>query len=517
MTAPSLTKQRLATYFVQRLKWEPDLEVLKVDRVPGGFSRETWFVDVETRGEIRPLVVRRDPGGGLLRSLLNDGLRREFSVYRGLATDELPVPDAIAFEPDGAWLGHPFLLMTRLPGVADPRRIVSAPASVRRRFANDLIDSLAAIHSIDPASVGLARSEVDHADSARREIDRWETTMRTETRSVHPVMRAAMARLKANLPPPPDDMTVVHGDYRTGNLLYDDVGRITGILDWEFVHVGDPLEDLGWMSMRRWRWAADDRVCGVIDERSFIESYQRVTGRQVDARSLQFWRLFGELKLSLTQATSVRACAAGETVNGVAIARSGRYLDNQLLHVLKLLAGAPPEDGLHSHEDAGGLERAAGAVAGGGYRLEAPEILGAVRALLDGLGERLGGRQGSDFLRHELKTAAGLLGSVVAEWDDAVRRLTGENEDLVRLLEGFGLADSVIGGDQTNKPLSYLQGFNGKLLAVLGDVLESTESSSGQTDQALDQFRRDAYALLWRSLDSRADEVGYSSGGGGSA
>ena len=115
--------------------------------------------------------------------------------------------------------------------------------------------------------------------------------MRRDTLEPQPVLEFALSWLKRHLPPPPRRLVLVHGDYRTGNFLYDQTG-ITGILDWEMAHAGDPIEDLGWLVIKSWRWAGDERVGGLCTRDEFVKLYEDAGGVKVDPAVLKFWEVF---------------------------------------------------------------------------------------------------------------------------------------------------------------------------------------------------------------------------------
>ena len=110
-----------------------------------------------------------------------------------------------------------------------------------------------------------------------------------------PAQAAGLAWLMKNRPPP-GEITLVHGDFRTGNLLFEPEG-LTGVLDWEFAHWGSPLEDLGWLCVRDWRFGALDRAVGGLCRRApFVEAYTQRSGRAVSAQELTFWEVYGNLR-----------------------------------------------------------------------------------------------------------------------------------------------------------------------------------------------------------------------------
>jgi aminoglycoside phosphotransferase (APT) family kinase protein len=130
--------------------------------------------------------------------------------------------------------------------------------------------------------------------------------MRRDTLEPQPVLELAYNWMKRHEPPPPARTALVHGDYRTGNFLYDQSG-ITGILDWEMAHAGDPIEDLGWVVIKSWRWAGDDRVGGLCSRDEFVGLYEAAAGVTVDRDALKFWEVFSNVKFATLFLTGTKA------------------------------------------------------------------------------------------------------------------------------------------------------------------------------------------------------------------
>lgn len=313
-TLTPMREEQLAAYLRSRLPDASELSVSNVSRIPGGASRETWAFDARwseagTAVE-RQFIARRDPTGSLLES--NNDL--EFEIYTALAGTTIPAPRVNWIERDGAAIERPFFIMERLPGASDARTLVTSPefAGVRPKIAEQKAGILAQIHAFDITRVPALEHPPAGEQSALHEVERWERTMRQDTLEPQPVLEFAFSWLKRHLPPPPRKLALVHGDYRTGNFLYDDTG-ITGILDWEMAHAGDPIEDLGWVVMKSWRWAGDERVGGLCTRDEFVKLYEAAGGAPVDAATLKFWEVFANVKFAIIFITGTKAIVGGKT------------------------------------------------------------------------------------------------------------------------------------------------------------------------------------------------------------
>jgi len=310
-----MNEEQVAAYLRSRMPQARDIAVSALSRIPGGASRETWSFDArwsEDGGSERhqAFVLRRDPPASLLES--NNDL--EFELYSTLAGSGVPVPPVHWIERDGAALERPFFVMSRLPGSTDARALVTSPqwAEVRPLITRQKAEILAKIHNVDIGRVPSLDRPPAPAASAAHEVARWERTMRQDTLEPQPVLEMALSWLKRHLPPPPERLALVHADYRTGNFLYDASG-ITGILDWEMAHAGDPMEDVGWVCLKSWRWAGDGRVGGLCSRDEFFRLYEDAGGAKVDPRAVRFWEVLGNLKLAVIFITGTKAVVQGKT------------------------------------------------------------------------------------------------------------------------------------------------------------------------------------------------------------
>src|SRR6185437_2602216 len=211
-----------------------DVAVSDLERISGGASRETYrfVLRYAQGGEAREqrLILRRDPPA----SLIDTERRIEFGAYRAFAGSAVPVPQMLWLEEDSAALDHPFFIAEELSGFqAAPALLFGGayeavlPSLARRKWT-----ILGEIARADPRALGLdAWMQTPALDACwRRELDHWEAILDHDEAEPYPITRAAIRWLRANPPPPAQKLSVVHGDYRTGNFLYDEAGEIRGVL-----------------------------------------------------------------------------------------------------------------------------------------------------------------------------------------------------------------------------------------------------------------------------------------------
>jgi aminoglycoside phosphotransferase (APT) family kinase protein len=255
----------------------------------GGASRLTWSFDVRTAtGATHGLIVRvAGPGGGPGPGA---SPAREAALLRAAAAAGVPTPAVLATGEFGAGElkpGAEFVVMERVAGETIPRRVLRSPAlsGVRPRLAGQCGRILAAVHRIPPCALpGL-----DAADP----VTTWGDLLLT-LGEPHPALEFALRRL-SRARPPAGRPVVVHGDFRNGNLIVGPDG-VRAVLDWELAHLGDPLEDLGWLCAKAWRFGAPLPVGGFGGYDDLIAAYERAGGVTVDRAALGWWELFSAFK-----------------------------------------------------------------------------------------------------------------------------------------------------------------------------------------------------------------------------
>ncbi|SBV27104.1 Predicted kinase, aminoglycoside phosphotransferase (APT) family [Micromonospora krabiensis] len=231
---------RLAAYLAAH---RPDLAggPLRARLIAGGKSNLTYLLDLGDR----EVVLRRPPLGHVLATAHDMG--REFRVISALAPTGVPVPAALLHCPDPEVIGAPFYLMERVTGEVFRTRAQTDPLGDERRreLAMAMMDTLAALHRIEPTAVGLAdfgRPE----GYLERQVRRWAGQLDRSRSRPLPGVDELRDRLAATVPDGVNAGRIVHGDYRLDNLLAStDPVAVRAVLDWEMATVGDPLADLG--------------------------------------------------------------------------------------------------------------------------------------------------------------------------------------------------------------------------------------------------------------------------------
>jgi aminoglycoside phosphotransferase (APT) family kinase protein len=291
-----------------------------LERLSGGASRETWAF----RAKGRELILRRDPPG---RPAEFGSMATEAAVIRTCAEAGLAVPEVVAVD-DGARLGTPGLVMSRVAGETVARRILREPglAGARAGLVTELARFLAGLHRLDPAVVpGLAVTEpLAYLSEMYDAVD-----------DVSPTFDFTL-RWLARHDPGQAARTVVHGDFRLGNVIVGEDG-LRAVLDWELVHIGDPLEDLAWLCVKAWRFGAAPEAAGVATVEELLTAYEAAGGGPVDRPAFRWWLVEKTLQWGVICMKQAAAHLTGAAPS-VELAAIGRRAAEEEWDLLELLA-----------------------------------------------------------------------------------------------------------------------------------------------------------------------------------
>lgn len=303
------------------------VEVRGLERLSGGASRETWRFDaVRADGTAEPLILRRDPPG---RPSEPGAMTNEADANRACAAAGLPVPEVLAHHEAPSPWATAGLVMRHVEGETLARRILRDDryAAARAALAGDCGRFLAGLHALPLAAVPGLGAPVDPLARAREQV--------ALVGAATPTMELALRWLDAHRPParPP---VVVHGDFRLGNLIVDGAG-LAAVLDWELLHAGDPVEDLGWLCTKAWRFGAELPVGGFATREALLAAYAGAGGAEVGLDELRWWEAVGSLKWAVGCMGQGAAHLTG-AARSVELAAVGRRVCEQEWDLLLLLA-----------------------------------------------------------------------------------------------------------------------------------------------------------------------------------
>jgi len=307
-------------------------EAVQIDglrRCSGGASRETWALDArDAHRQIHPLVLRRDPSGQTGAT----GRGTEYAVLAAAGEAGVPAPTVRARLERDDGLGAGFL-MDRIDGETIPRRILREPAFAPARplLAAQCGSIAARIHAVDPATlpelpVMTARDQLDQQRSLLDAFD-----------EPHPALELGLRWLDERVPDATEP-ALVHGDFRNGNFVIGPDG-IRAVLDWELAHLGDPIEDLGWLCVKSWRFGNAGLIAGGFGSlEELIAAYSEASGAAVTEDEVRFWVVLGTVKWGVICIGQAFTHLIG-AVRSVELAALGRRVAEMEWDLLDLLDG----------------------------------------------------------------------------------------------------------------------------------------------------------------------------------
>ncbi|HEY9313830.1 phosphotransferase family protein [Williamsia sp.] len=333
-----------------------DVRVEDLRRLTAGANSETWSFTAHRTAGVSRLILRRQPGA--MHGPL--GMTRESEAISAAAKAGVPVPTVVEFSDDAAALGAPYLVCEHIDGETIPRKLLRDDryAQARTGMAAELGRTLARIHSIPlsavPALQSGVRSGLDELRQSYLDLD-----------TPSAVTEIALAALSMYQPEPVGE-TVVHGDFRNGNLLISDSG-LEAVLDWELTHIGDPREDLGWLLVKCWRFGTAPEVGGFGTVDDLLDGYAEVAGVRPDIEAVRWWQLYRTVWWSIVCAQMAQRHLSGgqRSVELAAIGRRVCEQEHDILLALGRPATAVPdtpaattEPGLHGQPTAAELVNA---------------------------------------------------------------------------------------------------------------------------------------------------------------
>ncbi|HKT74973.1 MAG TPA: phosphotransferase family protein [Steroidobacteraceae bacterium] len=276
-----VTPERIDRYFDSTREFV-GYRAQSITRMVGGYSRDTFIIAARTpAGAIEQFAIRRDLPFGPVAASAAD----ELHFLERLQALGIPVARPRAAVRDRSFLGQPFLLTDRVPGV-----VATAPMSADRALgdsgARELAQILARLHAIDPRDVGLQVASEDPRSQIAAGIDYWRQRWRRHHCVESDIMEAAFAWLDDNVPQNVPRIVVIHGDYRPDNALMDQ-GRISAMLDWEFIHPGDAAEDVEYMKLFVQPFMSGD---------DFMKEYLAAGGVDYEPASRDFYEVFRSVR-----------------------------------------------------------------------------------------------------------------------------------------------------------------------------------------------------------------------------
>jgi len=305
--------------------------VANAARLSGGASQETWSFDiVHPDGVIGAILRRAPPGYGAAPSRAA-GLDAEAILMQRAHRAGVPSPRVLHVLQPQDELGTGFI-MARVEGETIARKILRDEqfAKARPILARQLGKVAAGIHALALAQLPKLRRM-----TAAKEIDELERDYRGFDWP-RPVFELALRWLRDHDPGPSREVTLVHGDFRHGNFIVGPDG-VRAVLDWELAHLGDPMEDLGWICVNSWRYGEIDKPVGGFGTREELFAGYEEAGRRADPARVKFWEVMGTLRWGIMCCGMMQRFRIGPE-HSIERAMIGRRSSETEIDLLRLLA-----------------------------------------------------------------------------------------------------------------------------------------------------------------------------------
>jgi aminoglycoside phosphotransferase (APT) family kinase protein len=305
--------------------------VAAATKLSGGASQETWSFEIVHPSGYLGAILRRSPKGYGAAPTRAAGLDAEARLMQLAHEAGLPSPKVMHVLKPEDDLGSGFI-MARVEGETIARKILRDEQFARARpmLARQLGKVAAGIHGLPRGELPVLREM-----SATKEIGELEREVRSFGWP-RPVFDLALRWLRDHDPGPSAEVTLVHGDFRHGNLIIGPDG-VRAVLDWELAHLGDPMEDLGWICVNSWRFGEIDKPVGGFGSREELFAGYEEGGRKADPARVKFWEVMGTLRWGVMCCGMMARFRAGPD-HSMERAMIGRRASEAEIDLLRLLA-----------------------------------------------------------------------------------------------------------------------------------------------------------------------------------
>jgi len=306
------------------------------DMIPlaGGASRESWSLIAHINGIAQRMVLRKDYPTQMNESALTR--QQEYHLMARAHEHGVRVAKMRFICDDPDVLGLPFFLMDYVDGISVGRQVMKAPelTIAREKLPEQLAEQLALIHQIRADDLAFLPRPSQNTSPTHAVVDEVYAVL--DMLGVKSPTFEFCLRWALNHAPSVDRITFVHGDFRIGNMLVAENG-LSAVIDWEFGHIGDPREELGYICMRDWRFGNDHLHMGGLSAREpFIRAYEGFSGVTIDRSAVDWWEIVGNIRWGVICLAQAQRHLSGAD-SSVELASLGRRSAEMQLEALRLI------------------------------------------------------------------------------------------------------------------------------------------------------------------------------------
>lgn len=325
-----MTTERALADLLSAHGWN-DPEVAITGAASVGAQRSTLLIDITAEGATTPAVAQLSSGIIAAMPATVEGAVIDLARVAGV-----PAPDVLAVTDALPGTGQPAQVVSREPGLSIPRHVLRSVAELGTgaELAGECGAALAHLHAIDTAAAPPGMERLDADDPFGDYCDGLAATL-DDLPLPHPAIRLGVEWLRRNPPSKPRRQTIVHADFRTGNLLVDG-GRLSAVLDWELAHLGDPMEDLAYLCLRTWRFGNDELPVGGFGPLDALRWAYEAGGGTWREDAFRWWMAARTAWWACGLAAQAAAFTAGLT-DSIVLAASGRRVPELEYDLLNLI------------------------------------------------------------------------------------------------------------------------------------------------------------------------------------
>jgi len=297
-------KEKIEAYLQSK---NPTAQVLKATVLAGGASGLTVLVDLKwvekNKEEQLGMVFKIHQAAGTLSDASDQ--MAEFEILKALMDTDIKTPKVYWAENDKKWLGDQFYVMERLPGTTSSTAFRKDP-ELRKTLARQLVENMAKIHLVDIKKLAFLGIPTSSVDCAQREIAKWEELYRAHSVFPDPAFEEVVLWLKANKPTDVARISLLWGDPGPGNFMYEG-NRLTGCIDWEMAHIGDPMDEIGMFLGKC------ETTETLMTTEEFYQYYEEYSGIKINQKSIDYYRALWNFRLAVITTIALNEFVSGNT------------------------------------------------------------------------------------------------------------------------------------------------------------------------------------------------------------